>query len=61
VEHKKEQGWREGNLSAEQKYRNHGIKKETRLARRNKLNLNMEQKYRNHGTKKGTKLREGKN
>jgi hypothetical protein len=45
----------------EQKYRDRGTGKGTRLAQRNKLNLNVEQKYRNHGTKKGTKLRKGTN
>jgi hypothetical protein len=40
------------NIKAEQKYRDRGTKKGTRLARRNKLNLNMEQKYRDRGTKK---------
>jgi hypothetical protein len=32
------------NIKAEQKYRDRGTKKGTRLALRNKLNLNMEQK-----------------
>jgi hypothetical protein len=48
------------NLNAEQKYRDRGTKKGTRLARRNKLNLNAEQKYRDRGTKhdyrRGTRL-----
>jgi hypothetical protein len=39
-------------FNMEQKYRDRGTKKGTRLAWRNKLNLNVEQKYRNHGTKK---------
>jgi hypothetical protein len=44
------------NLNAEQKYRDHGTKKGTRLTQRNKSNLNAEQKYKKCGTKIATRL-----